>query len=73
MAALAGTSEALIDRGRIASISGIGETTRSEIADLLDDLDRIRFAPIGADAVTVRALVDHAESLLKAAHRESCK
>jgi hypothetical protein len=73
LSALTGTSETLIDRSRVISVSGIGETTKSEIADLLDTLDRIRFAPIGADAAEVRDLIDKAETLLKTAHEERSK
>jgi hypothetical protein len=69
-AAMAGTSEALIDRARLLSIAGIGQATKSDMADLLDLLDRIRFAPVGAESAEVLRLIDRAESLLKAAHSE---
>ncbi len=73
MAGVAGTSETLVDRDAVLSAAGIGDTTKSGIAALLDALDRIRFAPAGADSTEVASLVDRAQSLLKAAHAEWSK
>jgi hypothetical protein len=73
LAGIAGTSEALVDRDTVSSVAGIREVTKSDIADLLDALDRIRFAPVGADSAEVANLVDRAQSLLKAAQAEWSK
>ncbi len=73
MAGIAGTSEALVDRNTMSSMAGIGEATKAGIADLLDALDRIRFAPVGANPAEVADLVNRAESLVKAAHAEWSK
>jgi hypothetical protein len=65
LATRVGTSEALIDQRVISSLTGIGEDTRADLADLVTSLDRIRFAPVGADSAELMRLIDRAESLIK--------
>jgi hypothetical protein len=73
LAVATGTSEVLIDRDRLSSVPGIGEAAMSGMADLLDVLDRIRFAPVGTDPGQVGDLVDQAEKLVRAAQAEWSK
>jgi hypothetical protein len=64
LAVRAGTTEALIDRDAILSMTAIAEDLRSDVSDLLGSLDRIRFAPVAVEGAEVMELIARARSLL---------
>jgi hypothetical protein len=70
IAARAGVGEAVVDEVFIGSIAGVSTERRSEIARLLADLDRIRFAPVSPDRDELAGITDRARSLLNMVDRE---
>jgi hypothetical protein len=59
-----GVKESAVDPALIGLVSELAEARRSEIACVLADLDRVRFAPLGASADEMRGLLDQARALM---------
>jgi hypothetical protein len=70
IAARAGVGEPVVDETFIASMTQVSPERRSEIARLLSDLDRMRFAPVSADPRDLARMIDRARSLLSAVDKE---
>jgi hypothetical protein len=60
-----GISEGLIDRNAIASIEAVPDDLKSRVADLIGDLDKVRFAPGESGAGDLGDLVDRAGDLIR--------
>jgi hypothetical protein len=65
LGARTGIGEGLIDRGIVASIEAIPDDLKSRIADLIEELDKTRFAPGQSGAGEIGGLVDRAGDLIR--------
>jgi hypothetical protein len=70
IAARAGTSEAAVDEAFVSSLEAMSPDRRSEVNDLIAQLDRIRFSPVGGSANQVLALIEQARGLVRSMDRE---
>jgi hypothetical protein len=64
----AGVSEVTVDQDAVSSLSNLGEDTRRGLSNLLSELDRTRFAPVGAGGQEIEDLIGKARSLIDRVH-----
>ena len=65
-----GRSSAAIQVSTIEALSQVEPALRSEIVGLLDDLDRIRFAPVGHNREEISELIEKVKMVLRKVDRQ---
>lgn len=65
LGAKAGIPEGLVDQDTITSTEAVPDDLKSRVADLIGDLDKIRFAPGEIGAAEIGGLVDRARDLIR--------
>lgn len=65
-----GIKESAIDAATVSLISQLAEARRREINELVADLDRVRFAPLGSSADEMRSLLAQARALMAKVDQE---
>lgn len=70
LAARSGVPESAVDETLIDSTAELAPERREELKSLISDLDRVRFAPVTADAEQVKRLIGTARDLLIRVDRE---
>ncbi len=65
IALLLGVSPQEVDSSVIKAMENISNATREDLGRIIEDLDRVRFAPIGCDRQEVKVLIETTENLLR--------
>jgi hypothetical protein len=65
-----GMKESAVDAAAVSLISELAEARRCEITELIADLDRVRFAPLGSSVDEMRSLLAQARALMTKVDQE---
>jgi hypothetical protein len=70
IAARAGVAESVVDEVFVGSLDRVSTEQGSEIAQLLADLDRVRFSPVSPDRTELEQIIERAGNLFRQVDKE---